>query len=457
MALIKCCAVVLAAFWVAPRGASGAGPVTLREVPRVGETTRASVSLKAEGLYRPASPPGSAAKDGPKPLALKVETRLEFVERVLAVDAGGRPSRSGRRVLRAGSAVNGGIRPQAATLRPSVALLVAEPRSEGVVVWSPLGPLTRSELELVQGPGDPLALEGLLPVRPVEPGDRWKVGDSAARALTAYDVIGSNGLEATLAAVDGATATVKLKGEVRGSVLGGEGTMAVDGSYTFDLKAGRVSALAVDRRETRGAGPVEAGLDVKGSLVLDRRAEGAVPTELTDETLGRLGLDKADPSREFLLLDSPDGTWSLTHDRDWHTYWDDPRLTLLKRLDRGEVVAQCNLSKGPQAGQGRHQDTEQFRADVRKGLGERFVQFLGAGELDGDPAGHFRYKVGVQGRQGDVGVLWYYDLVASPAGDQVVATFTLAASRQKSFGDEDERLIKTFRWKPAADAGVTGR
>ena len=90
------------------------------------------------------------------------------------------------------------------------------------------------------------------------------------------------------------------------------------------------------------------------------------------------------------------------------------------------MVAQCNLSVGPAAGPGRHQDPTQFRDDIRRALKGRFVQFLGVGEVDGDPAGGFRFKVGVQGREGDLGVVWYYYLVASPDGDQLVAIFTLA-------------------------------
>ena len=91
-------------------------------------------------------------------------------------------------------------------------------------------------------------------------------------------------------------------------------------------------------------------------------------------------------------------------------------MTVLKRVERGRLVAQCNLAAGPNAGRGRHQDPDQFRDDVRKGLGPRFGQFLGVGEVDGDPAGGFRYKVGVQGRQGDLGVVWYYYLIAGPDG-----------------------------------------
>ncbi|MGE3821359.1 MAG: hypothetical protein AB7I30_18265, partial [Isosphaeraceae bacterium] len=125
---------------------------------------------------------------------------------------------------------------------------------------------------------------------------------------------------------------------------------------------------------------------------------------------------------------------------------------ILKRLnERGESIAQCNLSTGPRAGKGRHQDLGQFRDAVRRGLGSRFSSFLGAGVVGGDPAGHFRYKIGTQGRQGDLGVVWYYYLIASPEGEQVVATFTLAVPSLSTFGDEDERLIGTFRWEPVAE------
>ena len=135
------------------------------------------VSLKAEGLFRPNVPPGApAGSKPPKPLALKVERRIDFVERVLKTGPAGRPRRAVRWVKQAAAAINGEVRPMASVLRPEVALLVAELRDGKVVVVSPGGPLTRSELEVVQDVGDPLALPGLLPEKPVAVGDRWRVG-----------------------------------------------------------------------------------------------------------------------------------------------------------------------------------------------------------------------------------------------------------------------------------------
>jgi hypothetical protein len=152
------------------------------------------------------------------------------------------------------------------------------------------------------------------------------------------------------------------------------------------------------------------------------------------------------PAQEMLRMTAPGGKATLVHDRHWHTFWEDARLTVLKRLKRGQVIAQCNLMVGPAAGKGRHQDPNQFRDDIRRALKQRFVQFLGAGEVEGDPAGGFRYKVGVQGREADLGVIWYYYLIASREGDQLLATFTLAEDHAKEFGGEDQKVVGSLGW-----------
>jgi hypothetical protein len=426
-------------------GAAPEAAVSLRESARVGEATRDLVAMKAEGLYRPSPAPGSGQEKPPRPLALKVETRLDFEQRVVAVDASGVASRAVRRVVQASSAINGEVRPMAAALRPEVALLVADRREGDVVAFSPRGPLTRPELELVQAPGDPLALSALLPADPVRVGDRWAVGNVAARGLSGYEALAVNKLEATLEALDEATARVGLAGEIRGAVLGGEGTITCRGSLTFDRKEGRIARLTLDRAETRKPGPVEAGLDIKSTLTVERRGV-ETPAELADDALAGLALDPA-PERKLLVLIAPGGQYTLIHDRDWHTFWDDLRLTVLKRLDRGEVIAQANLSIGPNAGKGRHQDLGQFRDDIRRALGARFVAFVGEGEVEGDPAGGFLYKVGVQGREGKVGILWNYFLAAGPEGDQLLATFTLIADQAKAFGTQDLQIMGTLRWR----------
>ena len=419
-------------------------PVALAESARPGDATRVVAELKAEGTFRPASPPGAPEA---KPMALRVATRLEFAERVVAVGAGSVPVQTARNVTQASTTIGGEARPSNTGVRPDVAALAASRRGDVAVdVVSLGGPLTRAELELVGGPGDPLALPALLAARPVRVGDHWTVGDLAARNLTGYDAIAVNALEATLEAFDAASARVRLLGTVRGAVLGGEGSMACDGSFTFDRKSGRVDRLDLRRAETRRPGPVESGLDVKSTLAVTRVA--ATPAEAgLDDNLAAVARGDSGSDRALLLYRSPNGKYTLLHDRDWHLYWEDARQVVFKRLDRGEMVAQCNIALGPDAGRGRHQDPAQFRDDVRKALGNRFVRIAGQGEVEGVDPGGFRYKLTVEGRQGDAGVLWHYYLLASPAGEQLIATFTLGMAQQVQFGDGDLRIVGSLRWK----------
>jgi hypothetical protein len=442
--------------------------IALRELKRAGTTTRVQTELKAKGLYRPGLPPGGTSGEArmPKPLTVEIDTRFIFDERIVesaatgmvgAAKVGqvntaafpaerGRALRAVRHVIEAGLAVNGEVRMMSALIRPQVRLLVAERRERdgAVVVISPAGPLTWNELELVQGLGDPLTLPDLLPERPVAVGEHWRVRNSGAQALSEYDVVTSNTLDASLESADTGTARIRLTGNIQGAARGGPGKMICEGSLTFDRRSARIDHLDLNRVETRQAGPVEAGLDIKSTLTVSRQA-AEPPAALSDAALAGLSLEIT-PARELLRLEMPGGTATLLHDRHWHMFWEDPKLIVLKRLNGGQVIAQCNLTPGPHAGQGRHQDTTQFRDDIRRGLKKRFVQFLGAGEVDGSPAGGFRYKVGVQGREGQLGIVWYYYLVASPEGEQLLATFTLAEDHVKAFGDQDLDMIGSLQW-----------
>lgn len=441
--------------------------VSLRESKRNGASTRVQTELKAKGLYRPGMPPGDASVDGkmPKPLQVEIETRFIFNER-LVVNLNGTPGsasidhvdaaadqlgkggslRAVRHVVQAASAINGEVRLMSSLIRPEVRLLVAERRDPGgsVVVVSPAGPLTWYELELVQGLGDPLILGDLLPDRPVKVGDRWRVRDAAAQALSEYDSLTSNKLEATLESADAPKARIRLKGQIQGSARGGVGKMSCEGFLTFDLQAALVDHLDLNRVESRQAGPVEAGLDIKSTLTVTRQA-AEPPPELSDAALGGIPLEIT-PERELLRLITPSGKAAVLHDRHWHMFWEDPKLIVLKRLSGGQVIAQCNLMVGPNAGKARHQDPTQFRDDIRRALKQRFVRFLGAGEIDGNPAGGFRYKVGIQGREGKLGIIWYYFLIASPEGEQLLATYTLAEDHMQVFGEQDLLMIGSLQW-----------
>ncbi len=419
--------------------------VRLQEGARLDRAERVVIGLEAKGSRPGTEEPGE--KDHPLPF--RVRTDLEYEGRNRAVGRGGRPIREVRRVSKAEAKIDF-FRAEGQTmtvrLRPEVALLVAEVRPDGLIVASAGGALTRSELDLVQAAGDPLTFPELLPEKEVEEGEKWAVSNAGVKAVSEYEAIASTTLEGTLEALDEREARIGLKGDVRGEVRGGAGAMSVEGTLVFDRKAGIVKSLRLKRKEARKAGHVESALDVESTLTVERTDLEQVPEGLSDQALEEVP-EQIEPVRELLLLEPPGGKYTLLHDRDWHLTLDDAQRTILRRLDHGELVGQCDLIAGPKVGRGRHQDLDQLRTDIQKALGKSFGSIIGQGEVGGSPDGGFRYKVAVEGQEQEAGVpLWYYYLVASPEGEQLLVVFSLSRALEERFGDQDLRLIGSLKW-----------
>lgn len=431
-------------------GTEATAGVRLQEEARLDRAERVVVKLEARGT-RPGTPePGQKET----PLPFQVQTDLEYLGRNRGLGKRNRPIRQVRRVEKAEARIDF-FRAQGQTmtvrLRPEEALLIAEDRPEGLVVASAGGPLTRSELDLVQAVGDPLTLPDLLPEKDVEQGDTWTASNSAVKALSEYEAVASTTLQASLDSLDESEARISLKGEVRGTVRGGAGTMTLDGMLVFDRKLGMVKSLRLERNETRKAGHVESALDVESTLTVER-TDIDVPEALADPVLKDVP-ERIEPVRELILLDPPGGSFSLLHDRSWHLTMDDAQRTILRRLDHGELVGQCDLIAGPKVGKGRHQDPDQFLKDIQKALGENFQEVVGQGEVGGSPDGGFRYKVAVEGKPQEAGTpMWYYYLVASPEGEQLLAVFSLTRALQEDFGDQDLRMIGSLKWAESAQS-----
>jgi hypothetical protein len=440
-------ALALGTIWPCGVQAAGEDPVTLVERLEQGERLRVLATLEAEGRYLP----GEGTEDTPvTPIELTVSTRMEAWDQVLAVDAEGLPTRLWRQVDRASVAIGGPepIRPQTITLRPEVSSLIVE-RPTGpndrVVVASPQGPLTRAELDLVQMPADPIDVLGLLPEAGAEValGDRWPVPDRVARSISGYDALASNTVEATLRTVDEEAAEGELAGSIAGAVLGGQGEMTIRGSFRFDRRGGRIASVTIERDERRKPGPVEAGLEFRSTIKIER-------SEAANEEPGATPPKVPDPLPDdwlSLRYASPDGRYTLEHDRAWHVFSEDDQQVVLRRVEAGTVVVQANLVAGPTVEPGAQPKAERFRDDVKKALGDRFDRMIDAGSVTA-PEGEFRYRLALAGRQGDEPIVWYYYLVSDPKGRQVVAIFTLRASQVDRFGRRDQRMIGSLRWLP---------
>ena len=80
--------------------------------------------------------------------------------------------------------------------------VVVDCDSQRTTIYSPLGPLTREQLELIEIQGNPALLDRLLPSGEVAVGDQWKHDDRLVAQLFGLDAVQRNDLSSTLRAVE---------------------------------------------------------------------------------------------------------------------------------------------------------------------------------------------------------------------------------------------------------------
>ena len=328
-------------------------------------------------------------------------------------------------------------------LRPERRLIGVQIELPKLTLFSPHGTLTRDELELIDVQANSLLLDRLLPEKPATIGEAWKIPEELLAALLGLDAVSQSDVQSVLKEVTEAVARMELSGRVAGTLDGVSTAIELKAKYRFDLARKRIDWLGLLVKEQRGVGRVERGVDAVTQLQLRISPQAGSP-RLTDAALENLALK---PSSELgkLSYTSTESGWQMTHDRGWHVIGDNRDLTILRRVDGSELVAQCNVSALPKLAPGKEITLADFQEDVQKALGQSFGGFVEAGQTASD-ADYRVYRVVVQGEVSQLPIRWNYYLVADAHGHQVAFAFTVEQKLLERFGKADEELIRSFRF-----------
>jgi hypothetical protein len=291
--------------------------VQLRERFAPGYLYHVSSRVELSGTLTLPAEPGKAA---PKPLAVTGDSAIEYDERVLALTAAGEVDRTARIYRRMDFNRKVGDRPQQNTLRPAVRRLVVLRHKNQEVPFSPDGPLTWGEIDLVRTDVFTPALAGLFPDRPVRGGERWTAAAVAIQELTDLERIEDGSVACRLeqvTTVEGRRyARVTLSGTVRGVNEDGPNRQQLDGYYFFDLESQHLSYLYLKGisflldKEGKEMGRVE------GRFTLSRQAQQRC-RDLSDEALKGVALEP-NADNTLLLYDNPELGVRFLYPRRWH-------------------------------------------------------------------------------------------------------------------------------------------
>ncbi|HET6882570.1 MAG TPA: hypothetical protein VFI31_20555 [Pirellulales bacterium] len=393
----------------------------------------------------------------PKTLKMSVSAQLVYDEKDQSVRsaAGTTHVRSVRQYRQARAAIKigeGAVEPK---LRASRRLIVADEADGRVTLFSPTGPLTREELDLVDVPANSLLLDQLLPFKAVKVGDRWRHDSALMAALLGLDVVSQSDVESELKDVAADRARLEMAGKLLGAVGGVATEIEVKAKYRFDFNQRRVTGLGLLVKEKRAIGLVNAGLDVVAKLQLALAPSSGGEQELSEAALAQLPLE---PRPEFLTLEcvSPTKKFSIYHNRNWHLMTDAGELLALRYLDRGELVAQCNVSSLADVEPGKEPSLATFQHDLERSLGESFGRYLEASEAT-NSLGHHIYRIVAEGRVSDLPIQWRYYLIADRKGHLAVFAFTVESDLAERLGNADEQLAATIEFAANSTTGKPTR
>ena len=399
------------------------------------EGLRVSTTLKADGHLH------VGEGEQQKQLPIRVAGNLEFVQ-VRKGNAAVRKYEQAEADISVNSKTN---KKRLSTTRQ---LIVAQPAGDEVEIFSPLGPITRGDLELLSTQFDVAALGELVPQERVDVGDTWPVGKAAAAMLLGLDSVEQSELTCKLTRATAEEAALELVGKVEGNALGAATKVAVDGGLTIDRRAGRISQIDVQINETREVGHFAPGFAIEASI-RTTVTPAELPAELSTESLQNLAIART-PSNLALDFASSSLRLGFIHDRRWRTTMHRHDLLVMRMVGGGQFIAQCNISPLPSAGEDEAVELAKFRAQVEQTIAEQGGQVEETSKADAEN-GLSVLRIAASGKANGVLLTYIYYLLTQTDGRRAAIVFTLASAQQEQFATADHDLIGSIQFLQRTD------
>lgn len=383
--------------------------------------------------------PAEKGKSAPTPLAISGESAIEYDERIFGLEADGQVKQTIRIYRRMDFQRKVGDSTQSHSLRPEVRRLVILRNKDQGVPFSPDGPLTWGEIDLVRTDVFTPALAGLLTDKAVQPGDRWIASESAVRSLTDLERIEEGRIECHFEQYTNIEnrkhARIAFAGSVRGTNEDGPNRQRLDGYFYFDLESNHLSYISLNGVNTPLDKDGKEMGRIEGTYVLTRQAHQR-SKDLSDEALRGVILEPTDDNT-LLLYDNPDLGVRFLYPRRWRVGGIRGRQLTIDSTDgSGILVTFEPLATLPTA--------TQFQTESREWLQKQKAKIHGIGQptrLQGPPKqiDHFAYDVELAGRRG----LLDYFVIRQDTGGATLAA-RLQTHDQTNLRKEVDRIVRTM-------------
>jgi hypothetical protein len=345
-------------------------------------------------------------------------------------------------------------------LAPERRTIVAHETRDATHLFSPSDPLEQSERDLLLIACDSGLLHHFLPSEAVQLHSHWQPADDVLARLLRLEVVNQSSVQVTLSRVDKNLAILDIAGKVSGGVEGVTSELELLGKLNYDLEKQLCTWLAIDLKENRAPSEGTPGFETT-SRIRVAVAPSDVPAELTDAVVRDLKTQPDEATQLLRFAASLQG-FALVYEPQWRIVSDQPNLAVLRYLDQGEMLAQCNISRLTPLAAGEQLTLEGFQRDLKQSLEKTFGEFLEASESVNE-GGLRVLRVVVAASVSEVPIQYVFYHLSDDQQNRVSLAFTMDSERVERFGRADETLVSSFTFteraepvSPEAKAGVTG-
>jgi Family of unknown function (DUF6263) len=404
-----------------------------------------SVETKAEDV-------NSKEKQVVTKLPLEVTAQLRFAERPVVTNDASLISLAVRdyEIAQADMKVGKG------TIKNELAkehrLIVVEQHQETHALFSPEDSLSRDEADLIDGNADSSLFPALLPSKAVAIGDSWTPSNEVLAQLMRWDIVTQSDVTLKLNRVENNVAIIDVAGKLSGGKEGITSELTLEGKLNFDLEAKICSWLALVVKENRTASQGTPGFEtssrIRVSITKSPLSERLAELDLTTLKL------KSDAATQLLRYRSAAAGFEFVYEPAWRVVTDQRDLTVLRYLQRGDVLAQCNVSSLAPLNKGEQLTLEGFQAHLRQSLKDSLGEFVEGGEQLNE-SGVRVLRVVATGTIAEVPLQWVFYHLSDDQAHRVSIAITVNAEHAERFGRAEETLINSFYFSPTEAATAT--
>jgi hypothetical protein len=395
---------------------------------------------------------GSVSTDEDTTLDLRLDARFNYDERVIARKQSLKSVRdyqTARAEIRLGpgSVIN--------QLDASHTILIVQttPASIPVKFASAGGPLTQKELELINTPANTLTISELLSKSNVKVGESWSPNKDRLANFLNIDLVGQSNVELTLEKVEKGIAQLFIGGDVTGMIDDAGTEINISGTIHFDINEGFARGYDITLNQQRDMGRLAPGLNATFKIAT-RIAPISDNDQLTDEGLAQLR-EQTNRITDLLAFVPPNKPIQLLHSRQWRVISEHPNRSILRLIENGEMLGQCDIIPLPVRAAEQSQTIEQFREVVEANLAEHNATITGVNQ-SATKSGLEWMKVSALGSSNGVKLVWDYYTITHSDGRRIQLVFTTEPQIASRFSSQYDTLISNISFEKSTAAQNAG-